>query len=123
MRRWELALLVAAATGLVAVAAGCSDDSPGSGAPTLPPISTTTTIAPSTTLNLVNQDRFYEVQQGDNLSRIADRYGITVEEIMTKNGIENPDSISVGQILELPENAVLETTTTSASLPAGTAAP
>jgi LysM repeat protein len=63
------------------------------------------------------------VQQGDNLSRIAERFGVTVEAIMAKNAIENPDSIAVGQILELPEGAVLETTTTSASPAPGTAAP
>jgi LysM repeat protein len=123
MRRWELALVAVAAVGSAAVVAACSDEGPGSGAPTLPPIRTTSTLPPSTTLNLVNQNRFYEVQQGDNLTRIASRFGVTVEEIMTKNGIENPDAIAVGQVLELPENAVLETTTTSASLPAGTGAP
>lgn len=115
--------MAAAAVGLVGVAAGCSDDDGSSGAPTLPPISTTSTLAPSTTLNLVNQNRLYQVQEGDNLSRIAGRFGVTVEAIMAKNAIDNPDSISVGQILELPENAVLETTTTSASLPSGTVAP
>lgn len=123
MRRWERAPLLAAAGGVLVLAGACSDESPGALAPTLPPISTTSTIAPSTTLNLVNQNRFYEVQQGDNLTRIAGRFGVAVEELMAKNGIEDPDSIAVGQILELPENAVLETTTTSASLPSGTAAP
>lgn len=123
MRRWVLALAVVAVGGLGAGVAGCSEDGAGSDAPTLPPISTTSTLPPPTTLNLVNQNRFYEVQQGDNLTRIATRFGVTVEEIMAKNAIENPDSIAVGQILELPENAVLETTTTAASLPSGTGAP
>jgi LysM repeat protein len=123
MRRWELATVAAAAVALAGGAASCSDEEAGSDAPTLPPISTTSTLAPSTTANLVNQNRFYEVQQGDNLSRIAERFGVTVEAIMAKNAIENPDSIAVGQILELPEGAVLETTTTSASPAPGTAAP
>ena len=123
MRRWELATVAAAAVALAGGAASCSDEGAGSDAPTLPPISTTSTLAPSTTANLANQNRFYEVQQGDNLSRIAERFGVTVEAIMAKNAIENPDSIAVGQILELPEGAVLETTTTSASPAPGTAAP
>ena len=46
----------------------------------------------------------YIVAKGDTLSQIARRYGITVAEVMTLNGIGNPDSIRIGQKLVLPGN-------------------
>jgi len=42
------------------------------------------------------------VQPGDNLFRIALRYGLTVEEIANANGIANPALIKVGQELVIP---------------------
>jgi LysM repeat protein len=121
--RWSsLGLAVVPAVTLVSVA-GCSEDGGTSGAPTLPPIVTTSTLPPPTTLNLISQSQFYQVRAGDNLTGIADRFGVTVEDLMAKNGIQDPDAIAVGQVLELPANAVIGTTTTSSSLPAPTAAP
>ncbi len=42
------------------------------------------------------------VQAGENLFRIALRYGTSVEELARINGIVNPNIISVGQVLRLP---------------------
>jgi LysM repeat protein len=42
------------------------------------------------------------VQPGDNLFRIALRYGTTVEAIAEANGIANPQLIYVGQQLTIP---------------------
>jgi len=100
--RWTAAVTIA----LTLAAAACSDDETPAG-PTLPPIATTSTLPPSTTASLMDQDRFYVIQQGDILSRIAQRYGISQDDLMAKNGITDPDAISVGQVLELPEGAVL----------------
>ncbi len=44
----------------------------------------------------------YTVQSGDTLSSIAERYGITVNAICQANGIENPNLISVGEVLSIP---------------------
>lgn len=41
----------------------------------------------------------YTVKSGDCLSLIAERYGTTVEALVKKNNIENPDLIYVGQKL------------------------
>lgn len=41
----------------------------------------------------------YIVQQGDTLSKIAVRFGTTVQNLMRLNGITNPDRIWVGQRL------------------------
>ncbi len=45
------------------------------------------------------------VQRGENLFRIAQRYGTTVEAIAQANGIQDPTQISVGQRLLIPNVA------------------
>lgn len=44
----------------------------------------------------------YTVRRGDTLSKIANRYGITVNEIVALNNIQNPNLIFVGQQLRIP---------------------
>lgn len=44
----------------------------------------------------------YTVKRGDTLSKIANRYGITVNEIVSLNNIQNPNLIYVGQQLRVP---------------------
>ena len=44
----------------------------------------------------------YEVRRGDNLWRLAQRHGTTVNEISRRNNLEDR-SILVGQLLKLPE--------------------
>jgi N-acetylmuramoyl-L-alanine amidase len=46
--------------------------------------------------------REYKVRRGDNLYRLAQRHGTTVNEISRRNNLENR-SILVGQLLRLPE--------------------
>lgn len=43
----------------------------------------------------------YRVRRGDNLYRIAKRYGTTVQNIVRLNRIQNPNLIYVGQILRV----------------------
>jgi murein DD-endopeptidase len=43
----------------------------------------------------------YTVVRGDNLSKIAKRFGTTVTELARINKIVNPNAISVGQVLKL----------------------
>ena len=50
----------------------------------------------------VDETTTYVVAKGDTLSQIARRYGLTVAEIMTLNGISNPNAIRIGQKLVLP---------------------
>ena len=45
----------------------------------------------------------YTVQTGDTLFLIAQRYGTTVEGIVQANNLANPDVISIGQVLIIPE--------------------
>jgi len=48
------------------------------------------------------QQRIHIVQPGETLSRIALRYGVTVQQIAAANGIVNPSLIYVGQRLVIP---------------------
>ncbi len=45
----------------------------------------------------------HTVRPGDSLARIASQYGTTVEAIVTANNLANPDRISVGQKLFIPQ--------------------
>ncbi|NDJ87259.1 MAG: LysM peptidoglycan-binding domain-containing protein [Chloroflexi bacterium] len=54
----------------------------------------TMTPAPGETIHVV--------QAGENLFRIANRYGTTVQAIMNLNGITDPNRIFVGQQLRIP---------------------
>ncbi len=51
------------------------------------------------------------VQRGENLYRIALRYGLTVDQIASVNGIVNTGSITVGQRLIIPSVNVVPTAT------------
>jgi LysM repeat protein len=50
------------------------------------------------------EPRTHTVQVGDNLTKISQQYGVSVEEIMAANGLTNADLISVGQVLVIPTN-------------------
>ena len=46
----------------------------------------------------------YTVKKGDTLSAIALLYGTTVRELVSLNGIKNPNLIKVGQVIQIPTN-------------------
>ena len=49
-----------------------------------------------------NEPTQYVVQRGDNLSRIAHKFGVSVEDITRANGNMNPDTLRDGQTLVIP---------------------
>lgn len=49
-----------------------------------------------------NAPASYVIQPGDNLTRIAERYGVTVAELVAANNIQNPNLIYPGETLILP---------------------
>lgn len=57
----------------------------------------------------------YTVVKGDTLSRIANKYGVSVAAIVAANNIKNPDIIYVGQVLNIP-NKPNNTTHTAAEI-------
>ena len=44
----------------------------------------------------------YSVATGDTLSGIAERHGISVTALADANGLDNPNLIRIGQVLEIP---------------------
>ncbi|AHF01556.1 cell wall hydrolase [Thiomicrospira aerophila AL3] len=44
----------------------------------------------------------HQIQRGDNLSSIADTYGVSTRELMQLNGLRNPNQLVVGRTLRIP---------------------
>ncbi len=65
----------------------------------------------------------HTVQAGENLFRIALRYGLTVETLASANGITDPARIYVGQVLVIPDataTAAVPAVVDPAAVPAAT---
>jgi LysM repeat protein len=78
---------------LVVVGAGSGSGS-GTGSGVQPPAPTPVPVA--------GPGGSYVVQPGDILTRIAFRFGVTVDDIIIANKISNPNLLSVGQLLIIP---------------------
>ncbi len=52
-----------------------------------------------------SESQNYIVQTGDTLGKIAQRYQVTIQQIMTANDLYNADQIAVGQVLVIPPPA------------------
>ncbi len=83
----------------------CTDATPTDAAPTLIP----ETPLPTPTLELVE----YIVQIGDTLGTIAEQFEVSVADIIYVNQLENPDVLSVGQVLYIPIGGLVIPTETS----------
>jgi LysM repeat protein len=80
---------------LVVVGQGSVDNS-ASTTPVDTNTNPTTTVAPN------NPGGTYVVQPGDILSRIAYKFGTTVEAIVAASHMSNPNLLSIGQVLTIP---------------------
>lgn len=58
--------------------------------------------------NINTQSIYYTVKTGDTLSKIATRYGTTVQEIVSINNIANPNLIYQGQVLRILTKSTIE---------------
>lgn len=46
---------------------------------------------------------YHTVQRGETLSEIASKYGVSVDDVIASNEIENPDRLKIGQKLFIPQ--------------------
>ncbi len=65
----------------------------------------------------------YTVQHGDTLSRIAVKNGTSIDTLMRANGLSNPDSIWVGQVLSLSGSTPQNPQTTTEPAPPASPSP
>jgi LysM repeat protein len=63
---------------------------------------TVPTTAPEPSNIVPSGGTTYTVQSGDTLFAIAQRFGVTVQEIVNANNMSNPNNLSVGQELIIP---------------------
>ena len=62
--------------------------------------------APTQTIEATESPPLHVVQAGDTLGSISQFYGVSMADIMTANGLANPDVITVGQQLIIPINGL-----------------
>lgn len=81
--------------------------------PTLPPtrdpntpIVTPTPDAPHGQPTLRSDYSEYSVQPGDTMSAIAERFGVTLQELIGANALIDPNSLEVGQVLTIPPQQI-----------------
>lgn len=65
----------------------------------------------------------HTVQPGENLFRIAQQYGVTVQAIAAANNLSDPNNLRVGQVLIIPRAAITPTATAAAPQASLTPAP
>ncbi|WP_261303840.1 3D domain-containing protein [Paenibacillus andongensis] len=46
----------------------------------------------------------YQVDRGDTLFKIARDFGVTVDDLINSNNIQNPNQLTIGQSLTIPKN-------------------
>lgn len=73
----------------------------------------TSTPKPSTS------DTVYTVKSGDALSSIASAYGTTYQKLAEYNGIANPNIISVGQKIKIPNGSASSSSSVSSAIKVG----
>lgn len=59
-------------------------------------------ITPDKTYEATTTAKTYTVKSGDNLTKIANKFGTTVQVLVDLNNIKNKNLIYVGQVLKLP---------------------
>jgi LysM repeat protein len=108
MHKWIVPIL-AISLCFGACGGGGSDDSPEDDTtPTASVVKTETQVVeePTPTAIIVVPPKaplIYTVQAGDSLGIIANSFGVAIEDLAAKNGIENYNIIVVGQELIIPD--------------------
>jgi len=70
----------------------------GGSIPQAPSVTATPSPTPEPTQSVLE----YQIKQNDTLGELARKYDLSVEELMALNGLDDPNSLSVGQIIYIP---------------------
>ena len=70
--------------------------------PALPPEPPPTTPAPTQPERELGSQLVYTIQPGDTLFSIARQFGVTLDDLVALNNIEDPDRINAGDELFIP---------------------
>jgi LysM repeat protein len=101
-----LNVVVSAVTMLIVLAIwqGVSGGRVASSTPTPDVLARVASLLPTATATLPPSPTpvTYIVKDGDTLSSIARAHGITLDELMSANGLRDPNKIAVGQVLVIP---------------------
>lgn len=81
------------------------------------------TAAAAPTQSTPIQALVYEVKEGDTLSLIADKFSVSLFDLMTANGLSNQDFIQIGQELTIPVGGLATGTATFTAEPIATETP
>jgi LysM repeat protein len=84
-------------SGSVPAATPSSTPGPSATATLVPTAAPVVTPAPTPTAQVT-----YTVAAGDTLVLLAQRFGTTVEALEAANGIQDPNEITIGQVLVIP---------------------
>jgi LysM repeat protein len=87
--------------GMVVVGAGVAEPGSTATAPAAA-VPAAPALAPVPTSPASTARTYHTVQPGENLFRIALRYGMTVDVIVAANNLANPNAVQVGQKLLIP---------------------
>ena len=74
-------------------------------------------VEPAPAMEVPSEAKTYVVQNGDSLSKIASRCGVSSREISALNNIKDPNKIRVGQKLVLPDYATGKSAVSAPSKP------
>ena len=72
-----------------------------------------TLLVPTSSKTQVSDNEIYIVKRGDTLTSIAQKFGVSINSIISVNNISNPNLIFVGQRLKIPRNSIEITNDTS----------
>ncbi|HET7093943.1 MAG TPA: LysM domain-containing protein [Thermomicrobiales bacterium] len=96
VRRW---LAMAAVAGVVGCGSAATPEPTKPPAPMLVIVTVTPGVPPTPTIAVAHR---YIVKQGDTLSGIAERFGVTEDAIVRANKLTNRNRVEVGQVLLIP---------------------
>jgi LysM repeat protein len=102
-------VIIVTATQSVILPSDGNDFASGTITPVDAGISITGTILVTPTLEMLT----YRVKEGDTLGELAVQFNVSVTDIMTVNGLTDPDSLYMGQILHIPTAPLPSVTATS----------